>query len=107
MKVNTTEFYTAKTDRVFKSICNEGNKIYLYKILEELLNKSITEITFMKSELDIGNTRSRTKMVDLVVKTKENEVIHVEVNSSISERTKFRNYCFFSNIISNDTRRGD
>ncbi len=69
------------------------------------MNKSISEITFMKSELDIDNTRSRTKMVDLVVKTKENEVIHVEVNSSISERTKFRNYCFFINIISNDTRR--
>ena len=100
------KFYTAKYDRVFKTIiCNEDNTIYLKKILESILKEEIEEIKILKNEIGLGNVSDRLKIVDLLVKIR-NKYVHVELNKTYKETIKYRNYIYFSSIISNKTKKG-
>ncbi len=99
-------FYNGKYDRVFKAIfCDESNPNMLKVFLEKLLNIEITEIYFLKQELELSDIRERKKIVDLLVKVKEN-YIHIELNSSNQSYLHVRNFCYFANIISRNTRKG-
>jgi len=63
------KFYTAKTDRVFKAIfCDEDNKHMMIKLLSNILEKEITELTFLNSELLVSNITERKKIVDILAK---------------------------------------
>ncbi len=99
-------FYNGKYDRVFKAVfCDESNPNMLKVFLEKLLNIEITEIYFLKQELELNDIRERKKIVDLLVKVKEN-YIHIELNSSNQSYLHIRNFCYFANIISRNTRKG-
>ena len=65
-------FFTAKNDKVFKTILgNEDNKELLRKFLERILEKEIEDITYLKNELTINYPEEKRKTVDLLVKTKK------------------------------------
>ncbi len=99
------KFYTSKNDTVFKTIiCNEYDKRFLRKILEVILEKRIYDITFMRSERPKFNVSERAKVIDLLVCIDSQELIHVELNSSSSKAIRFRNFCYFGNVISIDTK---
>lgn len=52
------KFYTAKTDRVFKAIfCSEENKHMMIKLLSSILEREVTELTFLNNELSIDNKK--------------------------------------------------
>jgi len=99
-------FFTAKNDKVFKTILgNEDNKELLKKFLERILNKEIADITYLKNELTINYPEEKRKTVDLLVKTK-NEYIHIELNNGYNNYLHMRNFCYLANLYSKKTKVG-
>jgi len=99
-------FFTAKNDKVFKTILgNEDNKELLKKFLERILNKEIADITYLKNELTINYPEEKRKTVDLLVRTKT-EYIHIELNNGYSNYLHMRNFCYLANLYSKKTKVG-
>ena len=102
----TKPFYTAKNDKVFKTImADEDNKKMLIKFLERILNKKIEELTYLKNELTINYPLEKRKTVDVLVKT-EDLYIHLELNNGYNDYLHMRNFCYFTNIYSKKTKAG-
>lgn len=102
---DTKKVFTSRNDVIFKTIiCDEYDKRFIKKILEAVLNIKIYEITYMKSERPKLNKKERNKIVDLLLKTNDNKVIHVELNNGLKDFTRFRNYAYFSSIIATEIK---
>ena len=68
-KEEDNKFYTAKYDRVFKTIfCNEDDHTLLKELLERILKQKIESIEFLRSELPVVSVVDRSKTVDVLVK---------------------------------------
>ncbi|MBD9106054.1 hypothetical protein EGW03_06345, partial [bacterium] len=79
-KEEEKKFYTAKFDRVFKTIfCDEDNLSLLKELLERIFKKKIESIEFLRSELPVVSVIDRSKTVDVLVKV-DNEYLHIELN---------------------------
>ena len=102
-----TKFYTAKYDRVFKSIiCDEKGFKILKKVLTSSLDMDVDTIEIKKCELPVGNVSERVKIVDLIVLINQSNIIHVELNLETNHTLRFRNFAYFSTVISTNTKRG-
>ena len=63
------KFYTAKYDRVFKTVlCDEDNPHLLQEFLSRILKKKVEIVEFLKNELPVRNVSERVKTVDVLVK---------------------------------------
>ncbi len=101
------KFYNGKYDVVFKAtFCDENDMGLIKTFLEKLLSIHIEEIKFLNPELILNDAEERKKTVDVLVKT-EQEYIHIELNQIHSEYLHVRNFCYFMNIYSKHTRRGE
>ena len=101
------KFYTAKYDRVFKTVlCDEENPHLLQEFLSRVLKRKVEIVEFLKNELPVRNASERVKTVDVLVKS-DNEYIHIEVNIGTPKYLHIRNFIFFSTIYSMKTKRGD
>lgn len=99
------KFYNGKYDIVFKAVfCDENNPLLLKTFLEKLLHISIQEIVFLKQELQPNDVKERKKIVDLLVKV-DNHYLHIELNPMNKIYLHIRNFCYFANIISKNTRK--
>ena len=104
--LETKPFYTARNDKVFKTImADEDNKKMLIKFLERILDKKIEELTYLKNELTINYPLEKRKTVDVLVKT-EDLYIHLELNNGYNDYLHMRNFCYFTNIYSKKTKAG-
>lgn len=100
------KFYTAKYDRVFKTIfCNEDKPYLMKELLERILHLKIIKLSFLSNELTLESINERSKTVDVLVKT-ENKYIHIEINSSNPNYLHHRNFIYFSSIFSKKTKKG-
>ncbi len=100
------KFYNGCYDIVFKTvICDENNPHMLKTFLEHILKIEIDEIEFLQNELSVSDVGERKKTVDLLVKSK-NRYIHIELNQSHKDYLHIRNFCFFTNLYSKNTRKG-
>ena len=107
MNNNDKKFYTAKFDRVFKTIfCDEDNPNLLKELLERIFKKKIESIEFLRSELPVVSTIDRSKTVDVLAKVDE-EYLHIELNCNYKNYLHTRNFIYFTNIYSRKTVRGD
>ena len=78
---NGQTFYTAKMDRVFKTIfCDENNKDLMKEFLSRLLEKNVEEVQFLRNELSVQNTKEKVKTVDIFALV-DKEYIHIELNT--------------------------
>ncbi len=77
----------------------------LKTFLEHILKIEIDEIEFLQNELSVSDVGERKKTVDLLVKPK-NKYIHIELNQSHKNYLHIRNFCFFTNLYSKNTRKG-
>ena len=101
------KFYTARYDRVFKTIlCDEDNKELLTEFLSRILKKKVEIVEFLQSELQVNTTDERNKTVDALVKC-DNDYIHIELNSSTSKYLHTRNFIYFTSIYNKKTKRGE
>ena len=106
MNCNGNKFYTAKFDRVFKTIfCDEDNPSLLKELLERIFKKKIESIEFLRSELPVVSVIDRSKTVDVLVKV-DNEYLHIELNCNYKNYLHTRNFIYFTNIYSRKTVRG-
>lgn len=100
-------FYTAKYDRVFKTIlCNEDDKELFQEFLSRLLSKKVKIIEFLRNELPVNTTLEKSKTVDVLVKV-DDEYIHIELNTNYNNYLHVRNYIYFSSIYSKKVKRGE
>ena len=99
------KFYTAKNDKVFKAIMMRNQKI-LKAIIESILKIDIDEILILNSELPITYVRSKKRIVDLLVKSKD-KYINVELNPSFKKEHVYRNLTYVFNIYSNKIQSGE
>ena len=105
-KEEKKKFYTAKYDRVFKTIfCDEDNPSLLKELLERIFKKKIESIEFLRSELPVVSVVDRSKTVDVLVKV-DNEYLHIELNCNYKNYLHTRNFIYFTNIYSRKTVRG-
>lgn len=102
---NDKEWITSRIYRVFKDIfCGEDNQELLEKFLSRLLNKEVRVDLYLTNELKNESVNERRKAVDLLVK-EDNEYILLELNNGYKEVMHFRNYIYFSSVISQKTGR--
>ena len=102
------KFLTSKYDIVFKTIfCNEDKPYLMSKLLESVLGIDIEKIEFLNQELPITHIDERKKIVDVLVLVNDKIYTHLEVNTSASAETIFRNYLSFFFIIATKTLKGE
>ena len=102
-----SKFYTSKYDRVFKSIfCKEDAKEKIITLLESILKKKISSLTFYNNELIINNVNEKNKIIDVLVSI-DGTYVHIELNSTTLSYLHNRNFIYFSEIYSKKIRRGE
>ena len=107
MNTEVKKFYTAKYDRVFKSVlCDEDNPYLLQEFLSRVLKKKVSIVEFLRNELPVSNSLEKVKTVDVLVKV-DNEYIHIEINIGIPSYLHIRNFIYFSTIYSKKVQRGE
>lgn len=99
-----TKFYTAKTDRVFKTIMSKNIDI-LEAVISQSLEKNIKIIRFINPELNIANVKERVKTVDVLIES-EGTYINLELNTEYNIVTKIRNQSYFAAFYHQHTTRG-
>lgn len=101
------KFYTAKYDRVFKTVlCNEDDTRLFQEFLSRILKKKVEIIEFLRNELPVNTAVEKVKTVDVLVKV-DNDYIHIELNTNYSNYLHVRNYIYFSTLYSNKVKRGE
>jgi len=101
-----TKFYTAKYDRVFKTIlCDEDKPYMMQEFLSRLLKRRIKNLKFLRNELPIRNTNEKVKTIDALVKD-NNTYMHIELNTYYKNWLHARNYIYFSVVFTKKVKRG-
>ncbi len=95
-----------KNDAIFKAIFGtKSGKALLEILLKDILDKEVNIIEYRNRELPKISATEKTKIIDLLVRIKE-ELVHIEVNSSYSKIIRFRNFVYFAGIILLDHKIG-
>ena len=101
------KFYTAKYDRVFKTIlCNEEDTKLFQEFLSRILKKKVIIVEFLRNELPVNGVEEKVKTIDVLVKV-DNDYIHIELNTNYNNYLHVRNYIYFSTLYSNKVKRGE
>ena len=102
-----TKVYTAKNDRVFKSIAHGNNgKVILEAILGNVFDEPVEILEFIPVELPQDTEDERKKVLDVLVRV-GNRIINVEVNAQgLSEVTKIRNLAYLCKLFSKNVSKG-
>lgn len=98
------KFYTAKYDRVFKTIFCSNEKL-LKEFMERLLDIKIDTIEYLRNEINVNNVNEKVKTVDLLLLINK-EYYHIEINTNHDSFIPFRNLLYFFSIIINNVKRG-
>ena len=101
------KFYTCKYDKAFKEIMLKKENFNILKsVLETILETKIKEIKLQPLNLTNNNIHIKGKEVDLLITTDIGK-IEVEVNTYYRDYVKPRNFCYISNIYSNQISSGE
>ena len=100
-------FFTAKYDRIFRSIfVNDDSYFLLEALLSKCLNKDVKIIKLLKTELGVNSSKERVKRLDLIAET-NGQKINVELNTSFNNATRVRNFNYFTSFYSSNTMIGE
>ena len=99
------KFYNLKYDRVFKTIVQNNPRV-LEVILSDILDCEVEIVTFVPTELPIKNKRSKVNTLDILLKTKDNKILNVELNTNFDKFTKERNLVYYTSLYSQKKLRG-
>ena len=105
MLIKQKELYTARYDKVFKTIML-NNKEVLEKVLETVLKRPIVIVRYVVQELPVRKGSEKAKTMDLIVKS-GSEYLNVEVNTSVGVATRLRNLNYFTSFFSQNTIAGE
>ena len=99
------KFYNLKYDRVFKTIVQNNPRV-LEVILSDILDCEVEIVHFVSTELPIKNKRSKVNTLDILLKTKDNKILNVELNTNFDKSTKERNLVYYTSLYSQKKLRG-
>ena len=100
------KFYTAKNDLIFKTIMLEQKEL-LKEIIERIINVKVDEIIILNSELPVTYVRSKKRIVDLLVKSKD-KYINIELNSQADDEVyRIRNATYLFNMYTERIKKGE
>jgi len=107
--MKTTEqekFYTAKYDRIFKSIfLSENGKFLMKKLLETILEKEMKIIDYPPCDIPVTKAWEKVTTVDFIVQL-ENILVHFEIETGTSIETLTKNLNGFTKIYYQGSYRG-
>ena len=87
------KFYNLKNYGVFKKVvCNEEDTKFISKVLSNILGSKVEVIEFLKNEIP------RYKKSNILVKTKDNKIIDIELNSIFNQTIRDRNLIYYCNV---------
>ena len=99
------KFYTAKNDLIFKTIMLEQKEL-LKEIIERIINVKVDEIIILNSEFPVTYVRSKKRIVDLLVKSKD-KYINIELNSQADDEVyRIRNAKYLFNMYTERIKKG-
>lgn len=98
-QLRNKKFINLSNDAMFKTIiANPKDTRYMNKLLTDILGYEVEVVEYLQNELPINTKDERRKRVDVLVKSKEEEVILIEVNTNY-EASKIRNSFYLSSAI--------
>ncbi len=100
------DFYHLKYDRVFKKVVDVNPEV-LEKVLTDILEEEVKIISFVPTELPIKNVKSKVNTLDILVKTKDNQILNIELNTNFDKVTKERNLVYYTTLYSQKKLRGE
>ena len=100
--------YTAKNDRLFKTVAsNKYGKEILEALLSTIFNEKVEVLEFIPVELALDTESERKKTLDVLVRV-DNKIINVEMNAQgLSEIVKIRNLSYLCKMFSNNITKGE
>ena len=100
--------YTAKNDRLFKTIANgKDGKEILEALLGTIFNEKVEILQFIPVELSLDTESERKKTLDVLVRV-DKSIINVEMNAQgLSEIVKIRNLSYLCKLFSNNIKKGE
>ena len=100
--------YTAKNDRLFKTIANgKDGKEILEALLGTIFNERVEILQFIPVELSLDTESERKKTLDVLVRV-DKSIINVEMNAQgLSEIVKIRNLSYLCKLFSNNIKKGE
>jgi len=106
--MKTTEqekFYTAKYDRIFKSIfLSENSKDLMASLLKSILGREVKIIDYPPCNIPVKKAWEKATTVDFIVEL-DGEVVHLEVETGTSLETRMKNFIGFIKVISQNATR--
>ena len=101
------KYYTAKYDRVFKTIfCNEDDTYLMREFLTRILERKVEEVQFLRNEIGIENVEEQVKTVDVFALV-DGVYLHIEMNTGRGEIIHARNFTYFTSLYNKKTVRGE
>ena len=100
------DFYHLKYDRVFKKVVDVNPEV-LEKVLTDILEEEVKIISFVPTELPVKNVKSKVNTLDILVKTKDNQILNIELNTNFDKVTKERNLVYYTTLYSQKKLRGE
>ena len=100
-------YYKAMYDHAFKNIFS--NEIYsniIIEFLSKLLNMKVDKVDIVDKERPNNDNNTRSVRVDQLYIVNDYLYVHIELNSEFKKWMHYRNYLFFSNIVSSIPRKG-
>ena len=101
------KYYKAMYDHAFKNIFS--NEIYsniIIEFLSKLLNMKVDKVDIVDKERPNNDNNTRSVRVDQLYIVNDYLYVHIELNSEFKKWIHYRNYLFFSNIVSSIPRKG-
>ena len=93
-------FYNLSYDRVFKSVVLDIlNRRYLNGMLTDILEKEVKVKEIEYSELPMSSVRDKVQVLDILLLTKDQKRINVELNSNFDEYIKERNLMYYFRLL--------
>ena len=93
------KFYNLTNDKVFKAVFSkEKNRDLLEELLYEITNKKFKVISLEMTEMPKENIHKKGKILDVIAKTKDGEIVNIELNNTEADYLNRRNASYIFNL---------
>lgn len=107
MQTKEKEFFSMKYDRIFKAVVMDSNDTRIInEVLNDLLYEEVDVIEFLSTEIPVNNKNNKVNILDILVKTKDNLIINVELNTNFDAIIRKRNLVYYCSLYANTFKRG-
>ena len=106
--MKTKEFYGLDVDRIFKTVLLESDDYELLNcVLSDVLEREITIDKLEYVQLPVSSVRDKVQILDVLVRTKDNIKINVEVNKNYNQAVSERNLMYYYSLWMKNYRHND